>query len=344
MDSHKNKEVSIITPCFNEEETIGLLLKAIYNQSFSQEKIEVIISDGMSTDNTREVINDFEKSHNDLKIIVVDNPKRNIPSGLNLALEAASGSYIIRLDAHSIPSRDYIALCLEGLEQGLGDVVGGMWHIKPGAEGWIPRSIAVSASSPIGVGDARYRVGGQAQKVNTVPFGAYHSALIDRIGGYDESLLSNEDYEFNVRVKLNGGTIWMNPKISSIYFSRPTFRKLARQYWRYGYWKFKMLRKYPDTFRWRQMAGIFVLTWPVFGILSIWFPLMRMILLLEAVLYGSMLFFAGIQSAISLKDLAYCTGVPIAIFIMHFSWGIAFIWSAIESLGKIVKNREISGD
>lgn len=323
-------EVSVIIPCFNEEGTITLLLESIYNQTYPIEKMEVIVADGMSSDKTREIIDQFRKKHPNFNIVIVDNHKRDIPSGLNRAIETASGEYIIRLDAHSIPSREYISLSLKILKDGTGDVVGGIWEIKPGGDNWISRSIANAASHPLGVGDARYRVGGKAQKVDTVPFGAYTRHLIDEIGTYDENLLSNEDYEFNVRARQAGKVIWMDPNISSIYFARNNYKSLAKQYWRYGYWKLRMLIRYPSTFRWRQLAGLFVLSWPLLGILWLWYPISGWLLLAEALIYGTALFFTGIHSSMKNKDISQLIGVPFAIVIMHFSWGSAFLYSAIE--------------
>ena len=331
-------EVSIIVPCFNEEETITLLLESIYNQTYPIEKMEVIIADGISCDKTREKIIWFRNNHSNLKVVIVDNYKRDIPSGLNLALENSSGEYIIRLDAHSIPSKEYISLSLERLKDGKGDVVGGMWEIKPGGKGWVSRSIASAASHPLGVGDAKYRVGGEAQKVDTVPFGAYSRRLIDEIGTYDEKLLSNEDYEFNVRVRQTGRVIWMDPKISSVYFARKSYKSLAKQYWRYGYWKVRMLIRYPSTFRWRQLAGLFVISWLLLGILWLWYPISGWLLLAEALIYGSALAYTGVHSSIKNNDLMQLIGVPFAIVVMHFSWGSAFLFSAIEYIILLGRN------
>jgi glycosyltransferase involved in cell wall biosynthesis len=101
------KKVSIIVPAYNEEKTIRLLLDAIYAQTFARDEMEVVIADGMSSDNTRRVIAAFQQEFPDLDIRVIDNPKRHIPAGLNTAFAAATGDYVIRLDAHSIPNRDY---------------------------------------------------------------------------------------------------------------------------------------------------------------------------------------------------------------------------------------------
>ena len=244
--------VTIIVPCYNEQATIGLLLQAIYDQSYPRDKMEVVIADGLSTDQTRPQIQKFTQTHPDLRVRVVENPQRSIPSGLNQALRAAWGDIIIRLDAHSIPYTNYVAGCVAALRTGYGDNVGGVWEILPGGKGWLAKSIAATAAHPLGAGDARYRIGGSAQEVDTVPFGAFRRSLIEQIGYFDESLLTNEDYEFNVRIRQAGGKIWMDPQIRTRYFARSNLSALWKQYWRYGFWKARMLRRHPQTLRWRQ--------------------------------------------------------------------------------------------
>jgi glycosyltransferase involved in cell wall biosynthesis len=331
-DPEKAPLVSVIVPCYNEQATIRLLLEAINTQTYPRQALEVVIADGMSTDGTREEILTFMVSHPELEIRIVDNPAVTIPAGLNRALESAKGTYIVRLDAHSQPYPDYIARCVSDLEAGLGDNVGGVWKIQPGGDRWQARSIAVAAAHPLGVGDARYRIGGDAQAVDTVPFGAYARDLVARIGGYDESLHTNEDYEFNVRVRDSGGVVWMDPAIKTVYFARRTLGDLARQYWRYGYWKFRMLKRYPDTFRWRQLAGVFVLSFFVLGFLGIWFSIALWLLAFEIIGYVLLLLVAGLQRAYKEQDFALSFGVPLAIATMHFSWGTAFLWSLASSL------------
>ena len=227
-------EISIIVPCYNEEKTILLLLNAILDQTYPIEQMEVVIADGLSSDNTRANINGFQAAHPVLVIRVVDNPERSIPSGLNKAIRAAKGELIIRLDAHSIPAPDYVERCQSALRLGLGDSVGGVWDIRPLDQSWQSRAIALAASHPLGVGDAHYRYSSTAQVVDTVPFGAFHRSWVDRIGYFDETLLTNEDYEFNVRLRKAGGRIWLDPSIRSVYFARSNLTELANQYWRYG--------------------------------------------------------------------------------------------------------------
>lgn len=332
-------KISVIVPCYNEQGTIRLLLQALYDQTYPRAMIEIIIADGQSTDRTRKVIDEFHQTHPDSYLQIVDNPKRNIPSGLNRAIEAATGTYIVRLDAHSVPNNEYIDRCIQALQKGKGDNVGGVWEIQPSNQTWAARAIATAAAHPLGVGDAKYRYGSQAQSVDTVPFGAYHRSLIDRIGPYDEALLSNEDYEFNVRVRKAGGKVWLDPEIRSIYFARRSLKELARQYWRYGYWKAQMLRRYPDTLRWRQLAALLVLSLGGLGFLSFFFPPARWLLALEILVYSSALLLAGLQSSLLKKDPAMLPGVPLAIATMHLTWGTAFIWSALQIAIKLGRGK-----
>lgn len=331
-------KVSLIIPCYNEQDTIQDLLAAICEQDYPLRDLEVVISDGMSTDATRERIEEFAAAVPELSIRVVDNPQRTIPAGLNQAIQAAQGEILVRMDAHSLPHPDYLKYSVQALLEGKGDNVGGVIDIKPANPGLIARSIAVAAGHPLGVGDAKYRTGAQAGEVDTVAFGAYRASLVERIGGYDESLLTNEDYEFNVRVRSSGGRIWLDPKIRATYISRPTLGKLAAQYWRYGYWKLRMLLRYPETLRWRQVSGFFVLSWLVLGLLAVWFQAARWLLVAEAVIYGSSLLAAGLSAAWKKKDPGLVLGLPLAIATMHFSWGSGFLVSLIGYLfDKIVK-------
>ncbi len=332
MRKHKMPKVSIVIPCYNEQSTIRLLLEALLEQTFPREEIEVIISDGLSTDNTRAVIESFQNDFPGLDVRVVDNTRRSIPSAVNRAIESSSGEIIVRLDAHSKPHPDYVENCVKALQENRGDNVGGVWEIRAGAKTWIAESIAVAAAHPLAVGDALYRHAKNAAEVDTVPFGAFRRALIDKIGRFDESLLTNEDYEFNARVRRAGGRIWLDPSIRSVYFARATLSELARQYWRYGYWKWRMLRRYPKTLRWRQaLPPSFVLTLLGLALASLIFPLAKFVLLLELLLYFFTCFLAGVHARLSTHKSFSSFGLPLVIPVMHLTWGSGFLWSMITS-------------
>ena len=325
--------VSIVIPCYNEEKTIEALLSAILGQTHPVDQMEVVIADGMSTDRTRERIAAFKLAHPEVDLRVFENIQRTIPAALNQAIEASRGEVISRMDAHAIPAADYIERSLSALEAGLGDNVGGVIEIRPGADSWIAEAISIATAHPLGVGDARYRTATRAMEADTVAFGTYYRSLLEKVGKYDETLLVNEDYEFNTRIRKASGRIWVDPAIRCIYYSRANLRSLARQYYTYGYWKYLMLRRYPETLRWRQalppvfVSGILMLLllstiWTFAGILLATFLLLYLVILAG----GSLL------PAMRRKKPLLVVGIPIAIVTMHFSWGSGFMWSMIKSL------------
>ncbi|HSS97824.1 MAG TPA: glycosyltransferase family 2 protein [Terriglobales bacterium] len=321
--------VSIVVPCYNEQETISKLLFAIYAQTFQRAELEVIIADGLSADQTRKRITEFQRAHQDLLIRVIENPSRKIPVGLNLAIGTSQSEFILRLDAHCVPRPDYVTRSIEDLKAGKGWNVGGVWDIQPGSSSWIAKSIAVAAAHPLGVGDALYRYTDHASEVDTVPFGAFRRSLIEQIGGFDETLETNEDYEFNARIRRAGGHIWLDPAIRSIYYARPTLGALALQYARYGYWKVRMLRKYPQTIRLRQaIPPLFVLSLVFLALLSLWMPA-QILLKIQVVSYAALLIFAAVLKAFQQRQASLVIGIPLAMIIMHISWGAAFLGSLL---------------
>jgi succinoglycan biosynthesis protein ExoA len=321
-------KISIIIPCLNEEETIESVLQAIYQQKFPRESLEVVLADGGSTDGTLAKIEDFRYSHPDLTITLINNPLRHIPAALNRAIKVARGEIIIRMDAHSLPRPDYVQRCAQALIDGKGENVGGKWEILPGVNTWIARGIALAAAHPLGVGDARYRISGQAGSVDTVPFGCYYRSLFDRIGFFDETLLTNEDYELNTRIRFNKGIIWFDPEIICQYFARSTLKDLATQYWRYGFWKAKMVKRYPTTIKLRQaLPPLFVVL--LIGLLGLSFFIKPFLYLFLSVffLYVSIIILASIPAAKKGKEAALVISIPLAIMTMHFTWGTGFLAS-----------------
>jgi glycosyltransferase involved in cell wall biosynthesis len=319
-------KVSVIVPCLNEEKTINLLLNALNLQTYPAHDFEIIIADGMSTDGTREKIQEYGSAHPELFIKLIENQKKTIPSGLNLALQDANGEIIIRLDAHSIPAKDYIEKCVSILDKTKAANVGGRWDIQPVAQTWMAKSVAAAASNPVGVGDAFYRYSETAGEVDTVPFGAYYKSTAQELNGYDESLLTNEDYELNTRIREQGGKIWFDPSIRSIYFARPTLKALAQQYYRYGYWKAQMIKRYPATIKWRQaLPPLFILSIIFFAVISFLLKFGWIFLVAELTIYVVILGLFGIRDSFRSKNLGLVLGEPLAIATMHQCWGLGFL-------------------
>lgn len=324
--------VSILIPCFNEEMTILRLLDALLEQTFPLDQLEVIIADGMSTDQTRQKIKSFVDEHPEMRIMVIDNLPKTIPSAINSAARASSGTYLLRMDAHAFPASDYVEKCIHDLQSGVGDNVGGVCVMIPGDDTWIGRSIAEAVGHPLGVGDALYRFSRDSAYVDTVAFGAFRRDLFFEIGGFNEALLSNEDYEFNTRLREWGYKVFLDASIKVEYAARPTLKSLAKQYFRYGFWKYRMLIKNLSSIRIRQaLPPLFVILIIGLFFFSMFLSAARLALIIVLGIYFSILILGSTLHSIKKNDIAIIVGMPIAIAFMHFSWGCGFLVSMLRS-------------
>jgi len=319
-------EISIIIPCYNEERFITGVLQRLVQQSCNG-AYEIVIVDGRSTDATRQAIENFATAHSDVSLHVVDNPARNIPTALNLGIRAARGELIVRMDAHSAPSINYVARCAELLRQQRAAIVGMPWHIKPGSDSSMARAIALGVSHPLGAGDAKYRFSGSgSQFVDTVPFGAFHKSLWEDLGGFNEALLANEDYDFNYRTRKRGGKVLLDNEAHSDYFARSSLSELAKQYFRYGSWKARMVKLHPASIKLRQLIPpLFVMSLPVLAVLSLVFPVLGWLLLALVSFYLVVIIAGSLHAASRAHDLKLALCLPAIFAVIHFCWGTGFV-------------------
>jgi len=253
MDKHSAMPfVSVILPIRNEAAFIERGLASVLRQTYPNDRMEVIVADGMSTDDSRErIIGLAAKS--EVPISIVDNIKKIAPTGLNRAIEEAIGEVIIRVDGHCEIEPDYIANCVELLQSGRAEGVGGPIETV----GETPRAAAISMamSSKFGVGGSAFRtVKDREMFTDTVAFPGYTRKIIDQAGAFNEELIRNQDDEYNFRIRKLGGRILLSPLIRSRYYSRSTFASLWKQYFQYGYWKVRVLQMHPKQMSLRQFV------------------------------------------------------------------------------------------
>jgi cellulose synthase/poly-beta-1,6-N-acetylglucosamine synthase-like glycosyltransferase len=196
--------VTIIMPIRNEAAFIHRSLGAVIAQDYPQQCLQILVVDGMSTDNTRAIVIDLAARHPNIRLL--DNPRQTVPAALNRALQEAQGDIIIRVDGHCEIAPDYIRRCLEAFEQPGADCIGG--PLVTVGNNTLARAIALAQSSPFGVGGVAFRTGSSnGRYVDTLAFGAYRREVFDRIGRFDEELIRNQDDEFNFRLIQAGGKI-----------------------------------------------------------------------------------------------------------------------------------------
>jgi succinoglycan biosynthesis protein ExoA len=324
-----DETVSVVIPCYNEERFITKALNQLADQ-YDKEFYEIIVVDGLSNDQTRLLIQRFKDQRPDLRIRLVDNPDRHIPNALNLGVTAATGNIIARMDAHAVPSRGYIRRCVEVLRQSGVGVVGMPCHVLPGANTLMARSIAQGVSHAFGIGDAKYRLRkGEADQepVDTVAFACFRKSLWRDLGGFNEALLTNEDYDFNYRVRQVGQQVLLDRSGHCDYFARTTLKSLAIQYVRYGGWKAEMVRLRPGSIKPRHLvAPLFVLSLLVLALVGIVWRWAWWLLLIEVAIYLMVSFAAGVQAARRAGEgFRMALLMPLVFATIHLTWGSSFL-------------------
>lgn len=315
-------EVSVIIPVLNEEKYINNCINTIIAQDYPKEKLEVLFVDGMSTDSTRKVLKVYSERFYWIKLL--DNKKKIIPCALNIAIEAAEGIYIVRMDAHTEYSTDYISKCLEVIKETHADNVGGPVIAK--GKNRKQRSIAAAYYSSFALGGGKQYKETYEGYVDTVFLGCYKKETAMRIGLYDEALPRNEDDEFNLRLIKQGGHIYMSPRIKTIYYPRNSYFKLAEQYFGYGEGKPAVMLKHgaPSTLK-QLIPALFVL-FLLCGFLLIFFNsvIVKSFYIIVLLLYLVCDLIVTIQST-RVQGLIERAGLFWTHIVIHCSYGAGYL-------------------
>lgn len=320
--------ISIVIPARNAEETLPATLEAARAQDYAG-PVEVVVADGSDTGATAELLGRrFPEARR------VENPERTTPTALNRAIAAASHRILVRCDAHAVLPPGYLTRAVATLARTGAANVGGTQ--APAGRTRFERAVALATGTLLGAGGARWRMGGREGPAHTVYLGAFRREALEAVGGFDPSLLRNQDYDLNRRLRAAGETVWFDPELSVAYRPRSDLPALARQYFQYGWWKRVVLDRYPESNRARF--------WPapllVAGLVSSGFAALLGSLLplvgggalrgptlaaaaavpvtyLVAVLLGSLL--AGLRR----RDPAALL-LPVVLSAMHLCWGAGF--------------------
>ena len=321
-------------PVRNEAGFIERAVRSVLDSDFPPEKMEVLVVDGMSDDGTREIIRRLSKL--DSRVKMLDNPRRIVPTAMNIGLKAARGDFFTRIDGHAEIPTDFITKsirCLRGHPDAW--VAGG--SIKTIADSYTGRAIAAAMQSPIGVGNARFRLGDYEGWVDTLAFGTHHKWIVERIGDFDEELVRNQDDEFNLRVNLAGGKIWMSKDIQSTYYSRGSLSKLWRQYFQSGFWRIRTLQKHKRPAGFRQLVPLlFVSSLLMLGLAGLAWKPFWIVLAVESALYLLALAIGALDVGRK-SGWRYAPIVPAIFAILHFAYGFGSLWGIVWF--SVLKNR-----
>ena len=314
--------VSFIIVAYNEETTINSLLEDIKKQDYLHKKIEVLLVDGNSTDSTKRIMFEFAKKTTDFRrIVILDNPKRTLPCGWNVALDEAQGDVILRVDAHASIPHDFVSNNIRCLE--LGEKICGGYrpNIIDEDTSW-KRTLLLAESSMFGSSIAPYRRNKKKSYVNSIFHGAYCKEVFNRVGKYNERLNRTEDNEIHYRMRKAGYRICFDPLIISYQHTRNTMKTMLKQKYLNGYWIGKTVKICPKCLApYHFVPGLFILgilVTTLFAVLHIWWPFFLM-----WVSYWGLSFLTMFVVILGERKIFWSyLLLPILFFLLHISYGV----------------------
>jgi GT2 family glycosyltransferase len=245
--------ISFVVAALNEEQTIESCVRSLLDQHYPADRIEVAVVDGGSADRTREIV--ARMADGDPRVRLLHNPAGIAPRAFNIGVARTGGRLISLQSAHGAAGQDYAEVLASAFAKSGAALVGGRVEARTasGASS-MAEAIARAMSSPLGVGSARYHYSDEPGWVDTAYPGAYRRELFDEIGGFDESLVRNQDDELHFRARLAGHRMWYEPGLRSVYLPRRTLAALWRQYFDYGWWRSVTLVKHRRVASWRHLV------------------------------------------------------------------------------------------
>lgn len=323
--------ITVIIPVLNEQHYLAAAVKSVLGQKYSGD-IEVLLALGPSTDETNEVAAGLAKA--DKRIRLIDNPRGLTTVGLNEAIKQSKNGIIVRIDAHSEPAAGYLENGVRILLAKKADLVGGIMDAKGTSA--FQKAVAWAYTSRFGIGGAKFHVGGAEGEAESAYLGIFQKSALERVGGYDETIVRGEDWDLAQRIKKTGGLVWFSPELKVTYWPRGTWSKLSKQFLSTGIWRGDLTR--------RNASGASLRYWipPLLvGALAMgfyWLAAGYLFGILPAALYLlGVAFLASTAPALSLKSRV---ALLIALPTMHLSWGIGF-WRGyfFSALGIVDKSR-----
>lgn len=240
--------VTVVVPTLDEERSLSTCLDSVLAQSWRN--LEVLVVDGGSTDRTLALAEEYRRV--DDRVRIVANPRRTQSAAMNTATDAASSDWLVRVDAHSTVTPDYVRGVMAHLVTGKWGGVGGRKDgVATTSQG---RAIAAALGSRFGVGGSTYHHGTEVSEIAHIPFGAYPVEVIRDVGGWDESIGANEDFEFDYRVRMSGRSLLFDPSLVIFWETRQRVGDFFQQYRRYGRGKGLVIAKHPSSAKPQHLA------------------------------------------------------------------------------------------
>ena len=324
--------LTVMMPVLNEEAHLAAAVDAILSQDYPA-PLELILALGPSKDSTNHIAGEIAAA--DKRVVLLENPRGLTTIGLNAATKLAKYDFIVRVDAHSEPAPGYLANGMRILHETGADLLGGIMAAR--GRSAFQKAVAWAYTSRFGIGGAAYHVGGEAGEAESAYLGIFRKSALERVGGYDETIIRGEDWDLAQRIKRSGGLVWFSPELSVTYWPRGRWDRLAKQFYSTGVWRGDLTQRDLAGASKRYFLPPLLVLIILAGLLGLVLGNALGILPLAGYL-GVVALLAVTAAGLTLKARA---ALMVALPTMHLSWGWGFWRGFIGGASKTVdKSRE----
>lgn len=324
--------ITAVIPCRNEEKYLGFCLESIITNGYPIERMEILVVDGMSEDNSRGIIAKFNAKYPQIQL--VENPEKILAAAWNKGVKQGKGEIIFAMNAHAKVENEYFTKCIKYLRSYRADCVGPVVITHPQDETFFGQLLATALSHPFGVGNSRFRTGASEPTwVDTVHMGGYRKEIFAKTGYYNEQLVRSQDMDFHIRLKQAGGKILLVPEIKIHYYTRSDPKEFFKYGFINGYWATR-----PYSFG-AFIAGVrhlvpmvFFLSLLIPIVAAFWIPSLLLLPALILLAYFSLGTAVSIDQAIKKNNVAYAICLPFIFFAIHLPYGIGSSAGMVQAI------------
>lgn len=323
-ENHHYPKVSFIMPVLNEEKTIEKCLDSIMNLDYPKDKIEILIAEGPSTDNTHKIVENYAKRCKNIKLL--ENPTGNTATGRNICIEYATGEMLMNYSGHVVAEKNLLRVLALKLSKAPKEIAGvGCSNLSPEEQNFVGKVSGVAFSGFMGGRNffPQNAVFDEEKFVDHMSFTCYRKEVVEEVKGFDPEFWCGQDAELDIRIKKAGYKILYTPETRVYHFKRATIKSLFRQMYRYGVARAKIIKKHPDTLRLSHLLGagfvtgiLVLLILLILGLLPLWF------LVGLALLY---LLLSVISSLQVTRKPSLVVSSVLFYFLIHVAYGTGFI-------------------
>jgi GT2 family glycosyltransferase len=226
MQTGKKINISVIIPVYNSEKGLKDTLESLSTLTYPREGLEIVIVDNNSSDRTLEVAKSFQEKYPDLIKILTENEIQSSYAARNKGVKDSTGNIIVFLDADVTVEPDL----LEKVEE----------FIKKHDSRYVGLDLEVRASKPENIFEKysknEFPVRDFVENRHYAPTAclAVKRDVFEKLGYFDERLISGGDYEFGNRAFNSGIKLYFAPSIKIFHPARSSFASLAKKYYRVG--------------------------------------------------------------------------------------------------------------